>query len=68
MQRQYRRFPITLPAPDYEALAALAEREERTLGQQAAYLVRRALEQTSHTPVPASVEQPGLRENASHAA
>jgi hypothetical protein len=43
METQIRRVPVLLPARDYEALKALAEREERTPVQQAAYIVRRSL-------------------------
>ncbi len=38
-----RRVPLVIPARDYELLETLADQEERTPGQQAAYLVRRAL-------------------------
>ncbi len=43
MEAQIRRVPVLLPLKDYEALKALAEREERTPVQQAAYIVRRSL-------------------------
>jgi hypothetical protein len=38
-----KRIPLVLPPADYEALVALAEHEQRTASQQAAYIVRRSL-------------------------
>ncbi len=38
-----RRVPMLLQPADYEALEAIAQREERTPTQQAAWIVRRAL-------------------------
>lgn len=43
METQIRRIPVRLPAGDFEALAGLAKREERTVSQQASYLLRRSL-------------------------
>ncbi len=38
-----KRVPLVIPAQDYELLESLADQEERTPGQQAAWIVRRAL-------------------------
>ena len=38
-----RRVPLLLQPADYEALSRVAEREERTPSQQAAYILRRSL-------------------------
>ncbi len=43
MDRPYRRVSVLLPGEDFDTLQALAEREERTLREQATYLVRRSL-------------------------
>ncbi len=52
MNTNVRRIPLVLPVPDYEALEALAEREDRSPMQQAAHIVRRALASTSPTSIP----------------
>jgi hypothetical protein len=38
-----RRVPLLLQPADYEALSRIADREERTVSQQAAYILRRSL-------------------------
>ncbi len=43
MDRPYRRVSLLLPGEDFDTLQAIAEREERTLREQATYLVRRSL-------------------------
>lgn len=43
MDRPYRRVSVLLPGNEFDTLQALAEREERTLREQATYLVRRSL-------------------------
>ncbi len=43
IEQRARRVPLQLRPREYEALAAIAQREERTPTQQAAWIVRRAL-------------------------
>lgn len=43
MQDTYRRVSVLLPSREFQTLQALAEREERTLREQATYIVRRSL-------------------------
>ncbi len=43
MERPYHRVSVLLPGDEFETLQALAEREERSLREQATYLVRRSL-------------------------
>jgi len=52
MDRPYRRVSLLLPGEDFDTLQALAEREERTLREQATYLVRLSLatKDAGHAP------------------
>ncbi len=43
MEQRSRRVPLLLQPREYEAMKSLAEREERTPTQQAAWIVRRSL-------------------------
>jgi hypothetical protein len=43
MEQRARRVPVLLAPREYEVLKSLAESEERTPVQQAAYIVRRSL-------------------------
>ncbi len=63
MNTQLRRVPLVIPARDYELLEGLADQEERTPGQQAAYLVRRALAASMPQPTDdAGRELAGVRD------
>ncbi len=50
MEERARRVPLLLPPREYEALKSLAEREERTPVQQAAWIVRRSLQNAGNEP------------------
>lgn len=43
VERPYHRVSVLLPGREFDTLQKLAEREERTLREQATYLVRRSL-------------------------
>ncbi len=54
MDSTIRRIPLQLPTADYKALEALAQREERTPMQQAAYIVRKSLAAATTHDTPSS--------------
>jgi hypothetical protein len=54
-----KRLVLSLSREDYEQLAELAEREERVVAQEAAYLLRRLLAEQANDPV-AAAERPAI--------
>ncbi len=59
MDRPYRRVSLLLPSEDFDTLQALAEREDRTLREQATYLVRRSLATKGADSCPANSTHTG---------
>ena len=59
MDRPYRRVSVLLPGEDFATLQVLAEREERTLREQATYLVRRSLTTKNAGSPAGSPDDPG---------
>ena len=49
-----KRLQVSLPPDLYERLARWAEREERVIDQQAAYLLKRAIESTAPAKTPSA--------------